>query len=29
VIKQTVLIIRACPFFQLHTKFYATSCWEG
>jgi hypothetical protein len=29
VMKQTVLIIRACPFFQLHTKFYATSCCEG
>lgn len=27
VMKQTVLIVRTCPFF-LHTKFYTTSCWE-
>jgi hypothetical protein len=29
VMKQTVLIIGACPFFQPHTKFYTTSSCEG
>ena len=29
VIKQTVVIIEAYPFCQLHTKFYPTSCDQG